>query len=75
MEGQISVYYRDWRNPDVLYFQRMDAQYPNADAELLERCEKRLKEKYGDSAPEEIRSRLESELVVISKQEYSPYYL
>lgn len=76
MEGQISVYYRDWRNyPDVLNFQRMDAQYPNADAELRERCEKRLKEKYGDSAPEEIRSRLESELVVISKQEYSPYYL
>ena len=76
MEGQISVYYRDWRNyPDVLIFQRMDVRFPNANAELRERCEKRLKEKYGDSAPEQFRSRLESEFGIISKQGYSPYYL
>lgn len=48
---------------------------PNANEEIRRLCEEKLSFHYGISVPEEIRTRLETELELLGKYDYSSLYL
>lgn len=67
MKDEIYVSFQDWRtasfNPDWCLLKYSS---PEAEKELTGRCQKRIKELYGENPPEQVKTRMEKEIQLIS---------